>query len=332
MKNRDRSGMKNRDRSNLKNENVPNILTVTVNPAIDKMAAVRNFNAGHDHREEDICVTAGGKGINVSRAVKILGGATTATGFAGGAAGAYIRNMLDEEGIENDFYRISEETRTNLTIIDPARNKVTRVLERGPLVTLGEVRMFKRKCALLLRGRDYAVFSGSNANGAPPSLYRELIELAHGKGVRTALDTSGNPFVQGLGARPFLVKPNLEEAEAVVRSPLRSLRRIKKALGYFLDRGVRIVIISLGPEGAIASDGKEAVWAIPPRMHGAHSVGCGDALIGAFLCSYHRDGDLNESMRIAVAAGAARARAAGVNFFTRPALRKLAARIEVRDV
>jgi 1-phosphofructokinase family hexose kinase len=281
------------------------ILTVTLNPAIDKTVKVSNFKLGEDFREEEINLSAGGKGLNVSRVIKTLGGQTIATGFLGGMAGNFIKTRLSQEKIRSAFSYISDETRTNLTIINPKNGQITRVLERGPLVKAKEIVDFKKKYSSLLPKCSYVIFSGSLPRGVSPSLYGELIKIANRKGIKTVLDTSGQPLLLGFKAIPFMLKPNLKEAEQILGDKLTTLSAIKKGLNYFLSKGIKIVVITLGKKGALGSDGKEIWRAIPPSVKPKNNVGCGDALIGGFLFSLSRGEDFKEAFHLGVASGTA---------------------------
>lgn len=308
------------------------ILTVTLNPAIDKTVHIRNFRTGSDVREESVALSAGGKGLNVSRALKSLGRPSLATGLLGGYSGAFIHKALEKERIPNDFLFIQNETRTNLTVIDPAANKVTRVLERGPSMVRKESKNFQKKYLSLLSRKTFVVFSGSIPRDMPSGIYVKLIALAKQKNVKTILDTSGTPLALGLKAGPFLVKPNLEEAEGVLGYPIKSVAGIKNAVEYFHKKGVKIVIISLGKRGAVASDGKEIWRAQVRRIKCKNNVGCGDALLAGFLAAFDEQKILRECLAFGVACGAANALNAQPGFIQRKDVSKLLKTIKTNKV
>jgi tagatose 6-phosphate kinase len=306
------------------------ILTVTLNPAIDKIARVRGFRVGRELRAERVRVTAGGKGVNVSRVLKTLGARSVATGFVGGSSGAYLQQQLEKERIKSCFAWASEETRTNLTVIDPSTKHVTRILERGPLVRQDELARFEKTFASLLRNCGYVIFSGSLCPGLPEALYRELIEIANSRGVRAALDTSGAPLEAGLKAKPFLIKPNIREAEEILRRELNSLRRVKEAAEYFKSLGVEIVCITMGSRGAVAAHDGDTVMVVPPRVKREITVGCGDSFIGGFVFAHRRGLNFIKCLRTAAAAGAANAMAIAPGGISRAAVKRLASRVAVK--
>ncbi|MFA5335599.1 MAG: hexose kinase [Candidatus Omnitrophota bacterium] len=262
------------------------VLTITLNPAVDK--TVRGARAK---------LSAGGKGINVSRALKALGVGSVATGFAGGDTGKFIRSALKKERIESRFMEIRGSTRTNLTHIRPG-GKAARRIEKGPVISAAEFKQFKKIFTGLLRGRKYAVFSGANANGLPASAYRELISIAKKNGVKAVLDTRDAALAEGLKAKPDIVKPNIKEARYICgKDPLRC----------FLAKGARTVLLTMGAAGATASDGRHTVFARPPKIRAANDVGCGDAFLAGFIAYRLKGKSFTESVRAASAAGAANA-------------------------
>ncbi|MDD5270491.1 MAG: hexose kinase [Candidatus Omnitrophica bacterium] len=264
------------------------VLTVTLNPAVD-----RTVNGAR------VKLSAGGKGINVSRALKALGVDSIVTGLAGGKAGDFIRSALRRERISERLVGIRGESRKNLTVIGRG-GKITRRIEKGPAVSAEEFREFKKMFAKLLRGRRYVVFSGANANGLKDSAYAELIGIAKKNGVMTALDTRDAALKEGLKAKPDIVKPNIKEARYICgRDPMGCLRA----------KGARTVLLTMGRAGAAATDGKDKVNARPPRVKAVNDVGCGDAFLAGFIAYRLKGKGFKESVRAATAAGAANAAA-----------------------
>lgn len=281
------------------------VLTVTLNPAIDKLIEIKNSPASHGLKTQKISLSAGGKGLNVSRALKCFGLKSIATGLLGGASGEFIHRKLNKENLKNNFLFIACQTRTNLTVLDPTKNKISRVMERGPVVSQTEFNKFKRKFAALLSGCNAVVFSGSAPRGLPASCYRDLILLAKKKNVKTFLDTSGRPLQEGLRAKPFFIKPNLEEAQALLGRRLNSAGALKKAIKYFHHFGVEIVVISMGEKGGVASNGKIILAATPPHLPCVNNVGCGDVLTAGFVWAITRGMNFNDAVSFAFAAATA---------------------------
>jgi 1-phosphofructokinase family hexose kinase len=188
---------------------LPMIITVTLNAAIDKSLSVPNFRIGRRHRTVEQRTMAGGKGVNIARALKALGQPVIATGMAGGPTGTRIVEQLTEESILNDFVRIREESRTNTSVLDPTTGEQTEINERGPRVSEREVELFRDKLLYLARGAAIVVFAGSIPRGVEPDVYAGLIRDLQRTGVSTVIDTDGDPLRHAVRAEPDVVSPNV---------------------------------------------------------------------------------------------------------------------------
>ena len=199
------------------------IITVTLNAAIDKTLAVPNFRLGRRHRAVEQTAMAGGKGVNVARALKALGQPVIATGVAGGPTGTRIVEHLTEEGILNDFVRIREESRTSTAVVDPTSGEQTEINERGPQVSEAELELFVDKLLYLAKGAAVCVFAGSLPRGVDAGLYARLIEEMRRLGVTTVLDSEGEPLRLGHARGPRRGEPERARGRGA-RGP-RVLRR-----------------------------------------------------------------------------------------------------------
>jgi 1-phosphofructokinase family hexose kinase len=308
------------------------VLTVTLNPAVDKTIKISNFKLGREHRFDGIFLSAGGQGVNVSQALKKLGVYSVATGFAGGVSGSYIRGKLNKEKIKTAFIEIQGETRSSLTVIDRKNRKTTRILENGPLVKQKEVRAFKQKFSSLLDHCCYVVFSGRNIPGTGDSFYRELIRMAKKKGKITVLDTSGAAFALGIKAKPDIIKPNLREAEIVLKRTMDTTSKIKKGMRVFLNKGIKYVIVSLGSHGAIGYNGEEFWSAVPPAQKAINPVGSGDALVAGFISAQLKEYSFAKSLQAAVAVGTANALSINPGYFTKAQVRRIIKKVKLKKV
>ena len=279
------------------------VLTVTLNPAVDKIVYVHDFRTGGDFRSSRIVLSAGGKGINVSRALNHLGVKNIATGFLGGASGDLLQEKLTQENIRNSFLKIKPETRTNLTVIG-RKNKITRILEPGPAVSKNDLKNFVRRFSLLLKTCDMVVLSGSLTPGLPDTIYGELIKIAKRRKIKTILDTSGRPLMAGLRARPFAVKPNLSEAQLIAGKKLNSFNAMNAAVKSLLKKS-RMVVLSLAGQGAMAGWRNQVLLASPPKLKIINDVGCGDSLAAGLAYALKNNLSFEEGVRFAVAAGSA---------------------------
>jgi 1-phosphofructokinase/tagatose 6-phosphate kinase len=220
------------------------IVTVTLNAALDRTLTVPNFRQGHRHRASQGVTLAGGKGINVARALKRLDMPVVATGLAGGRTGTRIVEELTAEAILNDFVRIADESRTSTAVVDPTSSSFTEINEWGPHVEPEELEMLREKLRYLSRGAEAVVFAGSLPRGVDQSFYADAIRELNRIGVRTVLDTDGEPLRLGLersrrSSRRTSTRPR--------RSSTRSSTRedFLMALDTIADLGARTVLITL---------------------------------------------------------------------------------------
>ena len=283
------------------------IITVTLNAAIDKSLSVPSFRLGRRHRSVEQTTMAGGKGVNIARALKMLGQPVIATGFAGGPTGTRIVEQLTQESILNDFVRIREESRTNMAVYDPTNGETTEVNERGPAVSPAEVELFSDKLLYLARGADIVVFAGSLPRGIETDVYAGLIRELRKMGVTTVIDTDGEPLRHAARAEPDVISPNVLEAEELVGHEFNDEEDRAIAVREMVNLGPSSAIMTL-PDGCVACvvDGGERrllrVW-IDPREAVA-AVGSGDAFLAGFVASRYGGQPVEECLRFGVACGA----------------------------
>lgn len=280
------------------------ILTVTLNPAIDKVARMPHFRSGSDNPVLQVDMMAGGKGINVARAVKYLGQKALAMGFAGGANGQNLLRNLLLEGIEHHFVFIQGETRVNLSLNDNSTGRWTRILEPGPVIEPRDIASFRHKFCRLADQSDWVVLSGRGIPGMPKDFFRELTAAARKVRAKVIVDVSGEDLRLSLKGRPFLVKPNLREAEDFFKQKLRDKRRQRAALIELLRLGASQSIITMGPEGAVGTDGKEFFWVKGPAIKSGYPVGSGDAFCGGLVVALAQQSRFQDALAFAAAAGA----------------------------
>jgi 1-phosphofructokinase/tagatose 6-phosphate kinase len=285
------------------------IITVTLNAAIDKTLAVPNFRLGRRHRAVEQTAMAGGKGVNVARALKTLGMPVIATGVAGGPTGARIIQQLTDEAILNDFVRIREESRTSTAVVDPTNGEQTEINEKGPSVSEAELDLFVDKLLYLAKGAGVCVFSGSLPRGVPDDLYARLIVEINRLGCLTVLDSEGEALRLGTRAEPTVVTPNEPEAEELVGHEFSDEEDRPAAVREVVDLGAHEAIMTL-PTGCIAllrngSERRLLSAKIDPGVVEARStVGSGDAFLAGYVAARYQKGDADHCLRFAVGCGA----------------------------
>jgi 1-phosphofructokinase family hexose kinase len=284
------------------------IVTVTLNAALDRTLTVPNFQRGQRHRASAGMTLAGGKGINIARALKRLDVPVVATGLAGGRTGTRIVEELTAEAILNDFVRIADESRTSTAVVDPMANSYTEINEWGPAVTPEELAMLVGKLHYLSRGADLVVFAGTLPRGVDEDFYADAIRELARRGVQTVLDSEGQPLRLGTEAEPFLVSPNQREAEGLVGQEFNDDEDVVTGLDAIAELGARNVLITeeSGAFGLFREERKgRRFHAEAPRVEAISVVGSGDVLLAAFLAARLDGRPFEEALRGAVAAGAA---------------------------
>ena len=311
------------------------IVTVTLNAALDRTLTVPHFLRGQRHRASQVLTLAGGKGINVARALKRLDVPVVATGLAGGRTGTRIVEELTGEAILNDFVRIGEESRTSTAVVDPTESTYTEINEWGPKVTSEELEMLLEKLHYLSRGADFVVFAGSLPRGVEESFYAEAVRDLNRKGVPVVLDTEGEPLRLGTEAEPFLVSPNQREAEHVVGQELEEEEDFLMALDTIAELGARNVHITLesGSYALFREDRQVRRYkALAPTVEAVSVVGAGDVLLAQFIAAQLAGKSSEDALRLAVAAGAASTLEVGAGRFDPRDAGRLVAGVELAEL
>ena len=287
------------------------IVTVTMNPAIDKTVLIPGFKAGATNRATVQGITVGGKGINVARTLRHLGCEVLATGFLAADERSRVAAALAQNGIPADFIPVGGETRVNLKVIDPLSGTETEINEPGFAVPEGAVRALREKLQALAGGAAIMVFSGSLPPGAPADLYARFIALAKESGVRTVLDAAGAALAHGISARPDLIKPNRAEAEELLETELIEERDLVAAAQRLMALGAGAVVLSVGTAGALSASAAGVWRSRLPDMPAHNTVGAGDAMVAALAYGLLRSLPPADALRLATAVSCAAATAPG---------------------
>ena len=312
------------------------IVTVTLNAALDRTLTVPNFQRGQRHRASAGLTLPGGKGINVARALKALDVPVVATGLAGGEVGTRIVSELTAEAILNDFVRIADESRTSTAVVDPMTSSYTEINEWGPHVEPEELEILARKIHYLARDADTVVFAGSLPRAVPESIYADAIRDLNRRGVRTVIDSEGQPLRLAVEAEPFLVSPNQREAEGLVGQEFHDDDDFLMALGAIAELGARNVMITLeaGCFALLRGEDRQVrrFRATAPEVEPVSAVGSGDVLLAAFLAARADARPLDEALRAAVATGAASTLMIGAGRFDPRDLGRLVPQVRVDEL
>jgi len=308
------------------------IITVTMNPAIDKTVEIDQLLPGGLNRIRKVEYDAGGKGINVSKTIRELGGTSIATGFLGGNAGKTIQSVLDEKKIRNDFIQVDGETRTNTKVFEK-NGAVTELNESGPVIREDQIH------ALLQKLEDYAddhtlfVLAGSIPAGVDRNIYAEITRLVHKKGAKVLLDADGELFRNSLEAVPDIIKPNRVELEEYAGFDYRaSQEELLNLARKIRQKGIGTVAVSMGKSGAmLVKDGYEV--RCPALSVKAHStVGAGDAMVAALAYSWDQGLDDDALTRLCIAASAGAVTTIGTKPPTRELVDQLAEQVIIKRI
>lgn len=282
------------------------ILTVTLNVSVDKAYIVDSFEEGKVNRVLTCSNTAGGKGLNIAKVVKLCGEKVLATGFLGGHNGAYIEDMLNEGQVPNRFVNVKSETRSCINILAKDGSS-TELLEPGAVVTEEEIAEFLEEFKILMDKSDVVTISGSVPKGVGTDIYKKLIYLCKENHKKVILDTSGELLKEGIQACPTMIKPNSDEIEALLGISIHNREEVIANAKKLQSMGIEVVVVSLGGDGALVVTKDEVLHGQPPKIDVVNTVGCGDSMVAAFAVGFQRGYTLEETLKYAIAISAANA-------------------------
>lgn len=311
------------------------ILTVTLNAAVDRTVAVPNFRLARRHRAVESRTVAGGKGINVARALSLLDRPVIATGFIGGSAGTRVLEQLHEESVLTDFIRIAAETRINLAVIDPTSGDQTEINERGPAVSPEEVKKLFDRIGYLASGAKICVLAGSLPPGAGDDLYARLIADLARRGVPVVLDAEGEAMLAGVRAGASMVTPNEREAEELVGQEFADGNDLAQGLAELVRLGASEAAITR-PEGCVATVGEGSDRRLleihTEPLEPVSTVGSGDAFLAGYVAARYDGRSAEECLAYAVACGAESTQHFGAGMVDRNQVERLLGGVAVHDL
>ncbi|OGX11121.1 MAG: 1-phosphofructokinase [Nitrospirae bacterium RIFCSPLOWO2_12_FULL_63_8] len=308
------------------------IYTITLNPALDHFLDVEKLRVDDANRVRSECLYAGGKGIDVSRAIRHLGGDSMALGFIGGHNGRVMVEMLKAEGVNTYFTPIAEETRRDIVVCTVKGARQTMLNARGPLITADEWKMFLSHLALLELRDAYVVVGGSLPRGVPADAYGQIVQLVQHRGAKAILDADGACFKAGLKAEPFAIKPNVNELRRLTGRPLRTEREMMRAAWELNRRGVDVVMVSRGRHGLLVASRDGSYRAVPPPVRVKSTVGAGDSMVAGFVFRHAGGKSVEDCVRFATAAGTAATLAPGNQLCRLADVQRLVPKVKVEKL
>jgi 1-phosphofructokinase family hexose kinase len=307
------------------------IVTLTLNPAIDRTFSVDRLAFEDRSYIESTRESAGGRGIHAARIVNSFGGQALAIFTSGGASGQRLEEHLVDCGFPTLPVPIREEIRTNITITDK-QGLTVNLNEAGPHLQRAEIARVEKAVQTHLEGASWLLLCGSLPPGVEAGFYARLIDMARRQKVNTLLDTDGAALREGVEAGPTVASPNQQEAERLLNRVLLTRNHLLEAAARIRGMGPETVVLSLGSRGAMGAIEGAIIEALAPRVDVLSPIGAGDALRAAFAWSMERDRDFSDALRWGVATGTASAALPGLHMATLAEAQKMYRRVEMRRI
>jgi len=304
------------------------IYTLTLNPAVDRELTVPAMEFNSVLRASESRVDFGGKGFNVSRLLKGMEASSTAVGFLGGRAGELLQDGLQSLGIGTDFVWVAGETRTNISIVTQSHDHYLKVNEKGPLVDAAKQQELLDKIDALATRGDWWVLAGSLPPGVADDFYAQVVRVLNKHEAQAILDTTGESLRIGCAEKPYLVKPNAEEAHALTGLPMESPSEIAAAAAEIRRLGAQNVVISMGKSGALLNTAEGTWLAHSPKIKEKNPIGAGDSMVGGLVWALTQGIALKEALGWGLASGAATASLPGTEVGSRPLIEELFAQVD----
>jgi 6-phosphofructokinase 2 len=309
------------------------IVTLTMNPAIDLSVSVESVVPFHKLRCGNGRRDAGGGGINVARVIKRLGGDVIAMYPHGGVLGELLRRLVDREGISAAPVPVSGETREDITVIEQATGAPYRFVLPGPHLVESEWDTCLSILTGLARGAQFLVASGSLPQGVPDDFYGRIAKQAKQAGAKIVVDSSGQPLRSALGVGVFLVKPSLNEFRILLGGPLETEVEWINACQSLIATGqTEIVALTLGDQGGLIVTRDRVLRAFALKIDPVSVVGAGDSFLGAMIWSLTTGHTLEAAFRYGVAAGSAAMLMPGTELCHREDVERLVNDVKVQGI
>lgn len=281
------------------------VITVTLNPAMDKTLTIDNFNRGIVNRATSLRCDIGGKGINVSKVLKNLEIDSICTGFLGGALEDTFIEEFRKREIKSEFIHIAGETRINTKIVDNINKLFTDINEKGPEISPKELETFINKFTLMCKRDDIVVLSGGVPPGVPNDIYSTLTKIARKKAAIVIMDADGELLREGIEGHPDIIKPNENELSNFFKEQISNDNDTIKAADRLRRLGIDKVLVSQGGKGAILLTEKSTYQANAIKTCVKSTVGAGDSMVAALVYSQIHKYDQKKTLEFAIACGAA---------------------------
>ncbi len=308
------------------------IYTLTLNPSLDRTIYVERLARDDKNIILHDEYYAGGKGIDVSRVIKALGGQTAITGLSGGYDGAYLEGILINEGLTIDFVRIAGDTRTNIIIHCVSTKEQFSINAPGPVISPAELGILYDRLKCLSPKPSFFVASGSIPRGLSSDVYNQLGSPLSSAGVKVVVDTDGDALKSAISIPPFMVKPNIHELERLTGHRLSGIDDIAREAKRLTKTGIKYVVVSMGKEGLIVAGKDELFRVIPPEVRVVTTTGAGDATVAGIVFSLDKGKGIKEAARFGAACGTATTISPGTATMRREDMERILGEVAVQDL
>lgn len=306
------------------------ITTVCMNPSFDKTASLDALMPGEVNRLKDVRLDVGGKGLNVAIVLSRLNVPVGCVACLGESNADNFEKLVRKEKLAFSSMTLPGEVRTNLKILDESSHTITELNEPGPSMTEEQLEQFLALLKEKAADSSYVVLGGRLLSGCKDDTYRRCMQALEGK--KIVLDSAGDSLLHGIKEKPYLIKPNLPEIEAIVRKELKTLRGIREAALFLMEYGAQNVIVSMGKLGAVLITGSKTLFAPALAVEARSTVGAGDAMIGGVMMGLENGLPLEEAFRYGVAAGAASVMTDGTGLLHKKDFDALVPKVTVQEV
>lgn len=294
------------------------IVTITINPSLDKFTSIGQVVPNDKLRCSSPVYQAGGGGINVSRAIRRLGGSSTAIFTCGGSNGQILKSIVEEKSIKHHAIPVQDATRENFTVFEDQANQAFRFVMPGPELVQREWESVLDTLAKMDPKPGYIVASGSLPAGVPDDFYQHIAEIAHDMDSRLIIDTSGKPLELAVEEGAFLLKPNIRELGELAGTEISSEdQEIEVAKSVIRSGGTEIMVVSLGAGGALLVTKDQVEQLRTPTVHIRSKLGAGDSMVAGIVLSLAKGWTIREAIMYGNAAGAATVMTEGTQLCTK---------------
>lgn len=306
------------------------ILTLTLNPCIDKTIYLDQLEVGSYNRVKSVREDSAGKGLNVSIVLNNLKEPTRCMGFNFKSNGYLLEQLLDGHNIKYDFITLEGAIRTNIKLFDRSCQVMTEVNEAGPLVPMEAVEQLLENVEDALTHTDILVMSGSIPPGVPTDIYQRLIRMANEKHVKTVLDAAGESLILGLQEKPYLIKPNTLEFEQAFKDEIAKGTDTLKIARRVIAGGIPYVCLSMGSDGAMLIDKDHAYQARPLPLEAKGLTGAGDSMVAGLCYAIRRQLGSEDMLRYAMASAGGSIRQEGTLLAREDDVKELLPLVDIR--